>query len=245
MQNNAEERTVTSGLRTSGVHVDRTPAFRRTVFQCPRLECRAVAAQVWVDVYQRTAFTSQGGGRSHNVDTKIDDLALASCSACKGRSLWFEQQLVYPKAERAEVVPTDLPNEMKKDFEEAAGVAPISPRAAAALLRMIVEELCKKQSGKTKFEDAIAELERRGLPPQIGTAMDVVRWNGNEALHAGRLYGNDDAATVALLFRLVTTIVAWAITDRRELQELYEKIPPDKRKAAEERRAKNAPKADG
>ena len=69
--------------------------------------------------------------------------------------------------------------------------------------------------------------------------MDVVRTNGNEALQAGRLYGDDDAATVSLLFRLVRSIVAWAITEQRVLQELYQQIPPEKREHIEKRRAKS------
>lgn len=129
-----------------------------------------------------------------------------------------------------------MPIAMQADYEEAAAISSISPRASAALLRMCVENLCKHLSAKSKFDDAMDALAKQGLPAEIQIAMDVVRLNGNEVLHAGQLYGNDDNATVSMLFRLVNLIVTWAITEKRELAALYEQIPPEKRAKLEERR---------
>lgn len=102
---------------------------------------------------------------------------------------------------------------------------------------MCVEALCKEISGKSKFDAAMNELARRGIPEEIEAAMDVIRWNGNEVMHAGRLYGQDDAGTVSMLFRLANGIVTWAITDQKRLQALYNEIPADKREAVAKRRA--------
>jgi hypothetical protein len=127
----------------------------------------------------------------------------------------------------------DMPEAVQRDYEEAAAVASASPRAAAALLRMCIEGLCKEVAGKPKFDAAIAELVRRGIPVEIQLAMDVVRANGNEVMQAGRRYGDDDHATVSILFRLANSIVTWAITEKNQLRELYEKIPQEKREHLE------------
>ena len=107
---------------------------------------------------------------------------------------------------------------------------------------MCIESLCKEVTGKRKFDDAIRELERQGIPKEIATAMDVVRLTGNEVLHAGQLYGSDDAKTVARPFRLASLIVNWAITEKRELQELVAAIPKDRLERIEQQRGDNASK---
>jgi Domain of unknown function (DUF4145) len=174
--------------------------------------------------------------------TKMDDMAISVCGTCSARSLWFEKTIIYPSTvSTAPAMSPDMPAELQREYEEAAGVAPVSPRAAAALLRMCVEGLCKTISGKDRFEDAIDELQKKGLPPEIQLAMDVIRQSGNEVMHAGRLYGEDDQQTVSILFRLANSIVTWAITEKRQMLELYEQIPEEKRKALEQRRAKSRP----
>ncbi|ESZ07256.1 hypothetical protein X736_13275 [Mesorhizobium sp. L2C089B000] len=103
---------------------------------------------------------------------------------------------------------------------------------------MCIEGLCKSVTKKDNFNDAVHELELRGVPKQITVAMDVVRLTGNEVLHAGQLYGQDDAATVATLFRLANLIVQWAITDQNSLQELVMSIGPERFAAIDETRKK-------
>lgn len=228
-----------SGLREPGHRTEYLPAFNRTKFKCPR--CGVVATQSWFGPYLKD-FRKTNTGFAQ-VEERIGDLGLSKCGACSAKCLWFEGQLVYPSQLTDHEVPTDLPVEVRKDFEEAAAIAEASPRAAAALLRMCIEGLCKKVAGKPKFEDAIVELEQQGIPKAITVAMDVVRLTGNEALHGGTLYGSDDAKTVATLFRLAGLIVSWAITEKNELQELISSIGPEKFAAIEERRKKAAEKA--
>jgi len=179
--------------------------------------------QFWKDLYDKE---TRPHGRT--VERKLTDIGISSCYACSAKSLWFEGQLVFPATTAEFSVPAELPSELSRDFEEAAAIAHVSPRAASALLRMCIEGLCKTVTGKSKFDAAIKALEQQGIPDEIAAAMDVVRLTGNEALHAGQLYGADDAKTVAILFRLATLIVKWAITERRELRELIESIPKEK-----------------
>lgn len=227
-----------SGLRDPGVRIEHTPAFDKRKFKCPR--CGVFATQTWTVVY-RKVFKKTIKGFAH-VEGSISDLGLSTCDGCSASCLWFEGHLVYPSHSADHPIPANLPAEVRKDFEEAATIAGTSPRAAAALLRMCIEGLCKKVADKEKFEDAIAELERQGIPKPITVAMDVVRMTGNEVLHSGTLYGSDDAKTVATLFRLASLIVTWAITEKKELQELISSIGPEKFARIEEQRQKAAAK---
>lgn len=228
-----------SGLRAPGVRIGYPPGFRKLKYRCPR--CDVVATQSWTVLHHKVNKKTATGYMT--LDESISDLALSTCAACNARCLWFESELVYPSNSTDHPVPADLPAEVRKDFEEAAAVAGASPRAAAALLRMCIEGLCKKVADKPKFEDAILELEQQGIPKPITVAMDVVRLTGNEALHGGTLYGSDDAKTVATLFRLASLIVSWAITEKKELQELVSSIGPEKFARIEKQRQKAAEKA--
>jgi Domain of unknown function (DUF4145) len=174
-----------SGVRAPGVRIEHQPSFKRSRFKCPR--CGVVATQTWTNVYKKSM--QKRGDRHVQVDTMLSDLALSQCLACSGRCLWFEEEMIYPPQANDYPVPADMPPELQKDFEEAAAIANASPRASAALLRMCIEGLCKKITGKAKFDAAIGELERQGIPEEIAIAMDVVRLSGNEVLHAGQLYG--------------------------------------------------------
>ncbi|MER9555996.1 DUF4145 domain-containing protein [Mesorhizobium sp. M0323] len=231
--------TAASGLREPGVRIEYLPAFRKGKFKCPR--CDVVATHSWAVLHRKVNKMTAKGLMS--LDEGVSDLGLSTCAACAARCLWFEGHLVYPSNSTDHPVPADLPAEVRKDFEEAATIAGASPRAAAALLRMCVEGLCKKVADKDKFEDAIIELEQQGIPKPITVAMDVVRMTGNEVLHSGALYGSDDAKTVATLFRLANLIVTWAITEKKELQELVSSIGLEKFERIEEQRQKAAAKA--
>ncbi len=121
---------------------------------------------------------------------------------------------------------TDLREDIKLDFEEARATANISPRGAAALLRLCVQKLCEQlgQAGKNIDTD-IANLVTAGLPVEVQQALDVVRVVGNNAVHPGQLDVKDDRETVEALFGLVNLIADRMITQKKQLAALYEKLP--------------------
>lgn len=224
---------ISSGLQESAAAASNVePSFRKTSFQCPR--CSVVSMHWWESLHIKRVAQQRLGFE------ELADIALSRCVACQGRSFWLDQKLVYPTTNVRHSTPPDLPEAARKDFEEAAAVANASPRAAAALLRSCVEGICMSVANKKKFEDAIRKLEAEGIPQGIVKAMDVVRLTGNGALHAGVLYGEDDEATVGLLFKLVETIVSWAVTQKRQLDELYKQMPPGALEQIEKRRAKQS-----
>ena len=115
-----------------------------------------------------------------------------------------------------------LPSDIQSDFQEARSIANLSPRGAAALLRLCIQKLCRHlgEKGDNVNED-IAALVKKGLPTQIQQALDIVRVVGNNSVHPGQLEITDDPATAASLFNLVNLITDVMISQPKHVENLY------------------------
>lgn len=166
----------------------------------------------------------------------IGNLHLSECYNCKKIAVWVHRSLAFP-AQRAGVVPNaDLPTELLADFEEARTIVGSSPRGAAALMRLVVQQLCAHLGEKGKnIDDDIASLVAKGLNPLVQKALDVVRVVGNEAVHPGTLDLKDDQETALRLFTLVNAIAEQMITHPKSVEQLYSQLPPGKLAAIEAR----------
>lgn len=137
--------------------------------------------------------------------------------------------MIYPTGGAAPLPNPDMPTDVRQDYEEARSILSISPRGAAALLRLAVQRLCKHlgQPGKV-INDDIASLVRQGLPPTIQKALDSLRVAGNNAVHPGQLDLYDTPEIAARLFGLLNVIVDNQITQPRAIANLYDTtVPPD------------------
>lgn len=130
----------------------------------------------------------------------------------------------------------DLSEAIKEDYNEAASILQKSPRGAAALLRLAVQKLCMQlgEEGKDINKD-IANLVKKGLSATIQQALDALRVIGNESVHPGQIDLRDDPATAQALFRLLNKIAETMISEPKQIQEIYDKIPESKKKAIESR----------
>ena len=171
---------------------------------------------------------------------------LSECFNCGAFSVWIHNNLVYPQRGRAPPANPDLSEDIRRDYDEASSVLDLSPRGAAALLRLAVQKLCKElgESGKN-LNDDIKKLVARGLDVQIQKALDVVRVTGNEAVHPGQMDLRDDDTTANALFGLVNLIVEKMISAPKHIGELYSALPEDKLKQIENRDGKSSDGAGG
>ncbi len=209
------------------------PEFRKSAFNCPF--CGAYASFYWGNLMVKAR--------------AIGHLS-AKCSHCNEWTLWAVISsgqhsnevgfLVYPSKITSPLPSPDMPEECLVDFEEARTVCSKSPRAAAALLRLVVQKLCKHfgESGE-KINEDIQKLVKKGLDPGIQKALDIVRVTGNHAVHPGEMNIKDNHEIVTRLFHLVNMIVQDMITKPNELTQLFEELPEKDRKNIEVRDKKN------
>lgn len=205
------------------------PAHKATSFNCPF--CNAYARQLWFDA------------RNHNYSagdrSDVDQTNFCFCSHCDRYSIWHEGVMIYPNFAGIDPPNEDLLPDIVVDYEEAASIFQKSPRGAAALLRLAVQKLCKQlgEPGKDINTD-ISSLVKKGLSPTIQQALDAIRVIGNESVHPGQLDLRDDPVIVQTLFRLLNKIAETMISEPRQIQEIYDKIPDAKKQAIEDRNAK-------
>jgi hypothetical protein len=170
--------------------------------------------------------------RSHDVG----NIFISSCFSCNDVAFWVYDRLVWPQVGEAPVANPDLPDDIRCDYNEASSILSLSPRGAAALLRLAVQKLCKHLGGAgDNLNHDIAALVRKGLPARVQQALDVVRVIGNNAVHPGEIDLRDDRATAEGLFRLVNLIAEIMISQPKHVSDMFASLPEGARKAIETR----------
>ncbi len=204
------------------------PQFEETSFNCPF--CNAFAKQTWRDAW--FGMYSSDGGR-------LEETRVCFCEHCKMYSIWFDGKMIFPDYSAVEAPNQDLNEDIRADYREAANILQKSPRGAAALLRLAVQKLCVQLGEKGKDINAdIQSLVAKGLPSKIQQSLDAVRVIGNEAVHPGQLDLKDDVQMASSLFRLLNIIAEKMITEPRQIDEIYAKIPETKKDSIEKRDGK-------
>jgi hypothetical protein len=176
-------------------------------------------------------------------DTKRDpyswavwNTSLSKCFNCNDIAIWISGKLVYPSANNVTPPNVDMPEGAKFDYREAAEIVENSPRGAAALLRLAVQKLCVALGGDgTNLNADIGALVERGLDKRVQQALDIVRVTGNNAVHPGEMDLKDDRETAEKLFSLVNLITDVMISQPKQIDALYEKLPDGARSAVERR----------
>ena len=192
------------------------PKFNSTNFNCP-----------WCGIcsHQRWSFMTLGrsGIDQHFCPPRY---RVAVCDACDDISIWRDERIAYPSTALVAEPATEMPPEVRSDFEEALRVFPYSPRATAALLRLSIQKLCVHLNlpGNNLNED-IGSLVKKGLPDTIRQSLDVVRVIGNHQVHPGVLDVRDNPQIAMSLFTLVNFITEYMIANPKRIQALHDQIP--------------------
>lgn len=161
-------------------------------------------------------------GKHERYTESIQNADVSECYNCKKLSFWIGEELAWPQASLTIAPNTDMPEAIQRDFLEAGHIVGKSPRGAAALLRLCVQNLCIELGEKGKnINDDIAALVKKGLDPRIQKMLDVVRVVGNNAVHPGELDIRDDLELAVKLFELVNLIVDALISQPKAIDTLY------------------------
>ncbi|MNO22855.1 hypothetical protein D3C76_126430 [compost metagenome] len=206
---------------TSAFH---PPKYKESSFRCPY--CGVLAHQEWGDIL-------------HNVNSGlriINKYDVSLCSHCNNIAFWENQLLVIPNVKTAPPAHSDMPLSLIDDYNEARNIANLSPRGAAALLRLAIQKLMVElgETGKDINKD-IGSLVNKGLPEEIQQALDIVRVIGNESVHPGEIDLRDDPDIAAQLFELVNFIVEERISRKLKISSLFSRLPAGKLKGIQDR----------
>lgn len=217
------------------------PEYRADAFVCPH--CGVESAQDWYPQFP--------------LRIKTYGYRLATCqrTSCGESSLWVgryrtsdtnafvrleDVSLVWPAQKMGPEPHDDAPDSVKRVVNEARETLPHSPRAAAALVRLAAEDLVRNELGGQgrDFNDAIADLVKKGVPEDVHQDLDVLRHYGNVGIHPGEIDNEDTRDTVLTLLEVVNELVERLITAPRAREERFKKLPESKRKAIEARNRK-------
>jgi len=166
----------------------------------------------------------------------LHNLYVSQCYNCKKWAIWVNENIVYPDKKFGALPNPDLPDNIMAVVEEARLILDSSSKGSAALLRLAIQMLCKHlgKPGDNLNQD-ISSLVSDGLNPIVQKSLDVVRVIGNESVHPGSIDLNDDKETAARLFDLINIICEQMITQPKQVEDLYEKLPESKRNAIDKR----------
>lgn len=99
---------------------------------------------------------------------------------------WKEAWVSPPLKDKAAEAPTEVDEDLKKDYREASLTLEISPRASAALSRYCLQKLLRTKAGVKagNLKNEIQEvIDSRSLPTYLNEAIDAIRNIGNLAAH--------------------------------------------------------------
>jgi hypothetical protein len=235
--------------------LENAPSYKRDKFKCPH--CNVIAQQYWFDAasagkrvsiviqhvflnyrtkikdYQQETIKYFIEENKANIEADIksaipSNFSIATCASCEEITLWIDSGLIYPKKTSLPQPNSDMDEDIKLLYHEAATIFVDSPKGATALLRLALQKLLKQlgESGENINND-IKELVSKGLSSKIQQALDIVRVVGNHAVHPGQIDLNDSTEIAMRLFQILNFIADEMITKPKELEVLYDNIIPE------------------
>lgn len=182
------------------------PEYGKDAFHCPHCHVYAHQSQYPI-LYNR-----------HNY---IENSQILFCVCCRKYSIWIHKQMVYPDLSTAPPAIPEMPEDVKKLYNEARSISNKSPRGACALLRLAIQVLIKTlKEDETNLNKAIQNLVKKGLPEKVGDSLHAVRVVGNNAVHPGKIDIEDNTKVVFSLFKLINFICEKMIKEPKEVDDI-------------------------
>jgi len=214
------------------------PEHESREFTCPY--CGVYASQNWKQLVVYDEIMEKIGRdpvKNAIFSFPKGEVEVSFCTNCKEATFWLTGNIMYPPPRTAPPANNDLPDDIKQVYDEAAAIADQSPRAACALLRLVIQILLERRGGTGNLNTDIKNLVKEGLRQEIQQALDIVRVTGNHAVHRGEIVF-DDTTDVQALFGLINVIADILITTPNQIQEIYDNLPAKDREEIEKRDSK-------
>lgn len=212
------------------------PTYGQGEFHCPH--CNVYAKQFYSHLLTNNQFSwnSVVDQNSNFNEALSSDWVISKCQRCSEHIIWHQKNIIHPKKITVLAPNSDLDEEIRADYLEAARILSDSPRSSAALLRLALQKLCKQLGEKGEnINDDIKKMVTKGLNPLVQKSLDALRITGNNAVHPGEINLQEQPERVIKLFELINFIANKMITEPKEIEGFYSDLP-EKAKAAVEKR---------
>lgn len=166
------------------------------------------------------------------------DTYISICNHCMELAFWKGNNIIYPLTSQLPIAHDDMPESVRRIYDEAEAVFNHSPRASAALLRLAIETLIPLLElgvKKDTLNNMIGYLVKEDIPLYIQQSLDSLRYYGNKGIHAAEIDMQDDQDTVIFLFTLCNTIVEELISKKKQVEKIYALLPDRFRESIEKR----------
>lgn len=214
-----------------------SPSYEKKAFTCPN--CSAFSKHDWDYCY------IESDGRFSLFESNVKErnkLSICRCENCGYLSFWYEEKLCWPLNTGIMAPPDEMPDDIKRLYNEASSIVELSPKGSCAILRLALQKLCNRLAGqeeKNKIDAAIKKLVENGLPTSLQKAMDTVRIVGNDAVHPGEINIDDNKQLAIAMFELMNIIIEKMIIEPKRIDELYNLMPQEKLQGIQKRDKKN------
>lgn len=220
------------------------PKYKGTKFHCIR--CGVFSRQLWSFLEADGDRNLRGsmvpvpvlGVPSFRQDME-QDYSVSKCDHCENVTIWYKQEIIFPRAIQVENPNGDLADEIKALYNEAAIILNDSPRAAGALLRLALQHLLKGLGGRGKnINDDIKSVVASGVDAQVQKALDVIRVFGNNSTHPGEINLNEKPELVTKVFSLINFVAEKLISQHKEIDIIFDGLPASIKEQIRKRDAK-------
>ena len=134
---------------------------------------------------------------------------------------------IYPRTSTIEWFPNDdMSEEQKQLFNEAKDIFDISPKAAGALLRCVIERILRDKfpEHSQSFLGTILSKVKNELGSELIQLCESCKLIGNDAAHSSlMIYEDESKQEVELLFELINAIAEELLSKPRKRQEMLDK----------------------
>lgn len=91
-------------------------------FVCPYNDCRTYALQYWGNLFDVTVtYSTYSQPRDMG---KCAPITVSKCTACSREAIYIQGQIVMPGESDAPMHATDLPEDLRDDYDEARAILP-------------------------------------------------------------------------------------------------------------------------
>lgn len=189
--------------------VDIAPKHKASAFTC--LHCGECAAQTW----GKPCLTDEQG----ETHTPLEGWEMTCCATCRGVTLWREGKMVMPTPLLGPPPNPDMPEEIRRVYNQARSVAAVSPQAACALLRAIIGWLAVPANPEQRSSHITRRVARlkaeEAIPASVHKELRRLRVVGPGAGVPGAFIKGDDATTAEQLLEVTALFADWILTTQK------------------------------